>query len=273
MPATRYSSATYRPVRNSSGTMTSPTKGLIPHVQVGKGSLFGWFDNPASQVSSHLWLSRSGTLEQYVPFDKKAWAEAAGNPFWISVECEGFPNEDYTPIQLQRLGELYAWGMREFGWRPQVADSVDGFGIGTHRMGGPKWGGHSCPGDVRADRRRDILEMALGNKPDARGEDVPEGSDARQRYAGMPTLQEGSRGADVAELQNALNIVFHHETTAGDLARLAPDGEYGTLTTARVASLQRYASPWFGRIGDDGVCGPDTWRKIGYILTGLDRTV
>ncbi|MCK9929416.1 N-acetylmuramoyl-L-alanine amidase [Frankia sp. Mgl5] len=156
-----YPSAEFRPVRNTSGFMVEPTRGLIPHVQVGRNSLFGWFDNPSSQVSAHLWLSETGDFEQYVPFNRRAWAQAAGNSYWISVECAGFDSEDYTPIQVQRLAELYAWGMREFGWAPQVTDSPDGYGLGTHRMGGKAWGLHRCPGPIRAGRRGDILRQAL----------------------------------------------------------------------------------------------------------------
>jgi hypothetical protein len=266
MAPTRYPPARLRPVQNTSGTMIQPTRGLIAHVQVGTGSLFGWFDNAASQVSSHLWLSRDGDFEQYVPFDQRAWAQAAGNPYWISCECEGYDTEDYTPVQITRLAELFGWGMREFGWKGEIADSPNGYGLGTHRMGGQAWGGHTCPGDLRAARRGDILALALGN-----GRGVA--SDPRDRYASRPTLREGARGADVVELQNALNIIFGHEAPTGDPNRINPDGAYGPRTTARVASLQRYASPWFGRIPDDGICGANTWLKIGYILTGMNRAV
>ncbi|CAO5183138.1 N-acetylmuramoyl-L-alanine amidase domain-containing protein [Frankia sp. AiPs1] len=265
MAATLYPPARYRPVRNTSGSMVQPTRGLIPHVQVGNGSLFSWFDNSSSQVSSHLWLSRNGVFEQYVRFDQRAWAEAAGNPYWISCECEGYPTDDYTPIQVTRLAELFRWGMQEFGWKAEVTDSPNGYGIGTHRMGGTAWGGHDCPGDIRANRRGDILSLATGQRTFT--------ADPRERYAGRPTLREGTTGSDVTELQNALNIIFGHEAPTGDPNRITPDGVYGSRTTARVASLQRYASPWFGRITDDGACGSDTWRKIGWILTGLNRSV
>jgi hypothetical protein len=253
-------------VVNQSGGLVQPTRGFIPHVQVGNGSLFGYFNNPSSKVSAHLWLSKGGRFEQYVPFNRKAWAQAAGNPYWISCECEGFDTEDYTSVQVRRLGEFYAWGVREFGWRTEVTDSVNGHGIGTHRMGGRAWGGHSCPGVIRANRRRDILAVAIGILRPA--------TDPRLRYVGKPTLREGSRGPDVVTLQNALNIIFKHEDPSGrDPDRITPDGVYGPRTTARVASLQRHATPWFGRIPDDGVCGSQTWRKIGYILTGMRRTV
>jgi hypothetical protein len=271
MAATRYPSAAWRPVVNTSGTMIEPTRGFIPHVQQGNGSLYGMFNTPSTQVSSHLWLSKAGAWEQYVDFSDKAWAEAAGNPYWISAECEGYDTEDYTPIQLQRLAEFYAWGMTQFGWKAEVTDSVDGYGIGTHRMGGTAWGGHSCPGDIRANRRGAILAAALalnGTPPP-----TPDPSQAQQRYVNMPTLRSGSTGSAVVTLQNALNIIFGHEAPTGDPNRLVPDGSFGPATAARVGSLQRLNSPYYGPITVDGVVGRQSWLKIGYILTGMNRWV
>ncbi|MEX5636546.1 N-acetylmuramoyl-L-alanine amidase [Parafrankia sp. FMc2] len=157
--------------------MATQTRGLIPHVQMGTAPLFGWFSDPASGVSSHLWLGRDGEMDQYVALDDKAWAQGAGNAHWVSCECAGRDTDDYTPIQVQRLGELFAWGIREFGWRPQITDSTTGYGLGTHRMGGAAWGGHSCPGNIRANRRGDILAVALGRStppsPALPEDDVP----------------------------------------------------------------------------------------------------
>lgn len=163
MVTARYPNAVWRPLPRhfTVGGMVQPSRGLIPHVQQGNGSLHGWFSNPASQVSAHLWLSKSGVFEQYVSLADRAWAQGAGNPHWVSVECEGFDREDYSEAQVQRLAELFAWGMREFGWPAQVTDSPAGYGLGAHRMGGAAWGGHSCPGDIRAGRRQDILRAAL----------------------------------------------------------------------------------------------------------------
>ncbi|MBX6387469.1 MAG: N-acetylmuramoyl-L-alanine amidase [Frankia sp.] len=267
MAATRYPGAVWRPVRNWRGSMIQPTRGLIPHVQQGNGSLYGWFNNSSSQVSSHLWVSRSGLVEQYVELDRRAWAQADGNPYWISVETEGYAHEDYTPIQVQRLGEIFAWGMGEFGWRGEITDSVQGFGIGTHRMGGAAWGGHSCPGDIRANRRRDVLTTALA----LRGEGGS--AQAQLRYQHMPVLRFGDRRPEVVELQNALNIIFGHEAPTGDPWRLVPDGVFGEATRARVGSLQRLNSPWYPPITVDGVVGRETWLKIGHILTGMNRWV
>lgn len=137
--------------------------GFIPHVQVGNGSLGKYFNVRNNQVSSHLWLSKTGNFEQYVPFTKIAWAQIAGNPYWISCECEGYPTEDYTPIQLQRLAEFYSWGMEKFGWPLRITDDPLIGGLGTHRMGGTGWGGHTCPGPLRANRRTDIINLVQAN--------------------------------------------------------------------------------------------------------------
>lgn len=44
------------------------------------------FNNPASQVSSHLGLELDGECQQWVPFSKKAWTEGAFNSVSESVE-------------------------------------------------------------------------------------------------------------------------------------------------------------------------------------------
>lgn len=172
-----YPPAHYRPVRNSSAGFPLPGRGFIPHVPLSNASLFGYFDNAANEVSSHLWLSKDGLWEQYVPFDRKAWAQKAGNSLYISAEVAGSDDEDYTPVQVQRLGEFYAWGMRFFGWRAEITDTPGDYGIGTHRMGGASYGGHSCPGGIRARRRGDILAAALGRPstppPSEQEDDMP----------------------------------------------------------------------------------------------------
>lgn len=57
-------------------------------------------------------------------------------------------------------------------------------------------------------------------------------------------LQEGSTGADVAELQFSLGIV-------------PADGDFGAITEAQVCSFQAAA-----KLGADGVVGPDTWAAV-----------
>jgi N-acetylmuramoyl-L-alanine amidase. len=134
--------------------------GFVPHVQVGHNSLRDYFSNTKNEASSHLWLSYTGVFEQYIPFDLAAWTQAAGNKAWVTCECEGFPNEPYTDQQLNRLAEFFKWGATNFGWKLQITDNPNVGGLGTHVMGGTAWGGHSCPGTIRAGQRLEVLRRA-----------------------------------------------------------------------------------------------------------------
>jgi hypothetical protein len=64
-----------------------------------------------------------------------------------------------------------------------------------------------------------------------------------------PVLSRGMRGADVRDLQHALNVVSG--------ARLAEDGDYGPATAAKVANFQRWL-----HLRVDGVAGPQTFKAL-----------
>jgi hypothetical protein len=149
--------ALWKPVRNHGGGMGSHL-GLIMHVQVGNGSLSGWFNNPTADASSTWWVSKSGVLEQYVDANLCAWAQSGGNSTYNSIETEGNPAEPLTPQQEAQLARLYQWGMGVYHWPKAVTDRPGQPGFGWHGMGGAGWGGHtSCPGDLRKNRRQAIL--------------------------------------------------------------------------------------------------------------------
>lgn len=152
--------ATWRPVPSHSGPMTAH-RGLVLHVQVGTSSCYPWFAIPANQASSTWWVGRDGTLEQYVDADMAAWAEAAGNSQWDSVETEGEPTDPLSDAQVATLARLYAWGHGIYAWPYQTTDDTAGTGFGWHGMGGAAWGGHTgCPGDLRKAQRTRILTLA-----------------------------------------------------------------------------------------------------------------
>lgn len=153
---TLLSSANYMPVKNKGGAM-SDHLGLILHVQQGNGSLFNRFNTPANQCSSTWWVSKAGTIEQYVDADNIAWAQMAGNRTYNSVETEGFVSEPLTEAQLNALVTIYLFGHNKYGWAVQLADKPGDRGLGDHRMGGIAWGGHPCPGDIRIAQRAEVL--------------------------------------------------------------------------------------------------------------------
>ena len=161
--------ATWLPIgANFSQGGMAPIRGFIPHVQVGDGSLHDFFDNPARQASAHFWISKTGTLEQYVDTDDKAWAEAAGNPYFISCEFEGQVDEPMTSQQLDMGGRLIAWVYGNVGQFPLVVNqSPDGNGITPHFAGGAAWGNHSCPGPLRFQQYDELILAALRYMPDA----------------------------------------------------------------------------------------------------------
>ncbi len=154
--------ATQHPVGNHSGPVAAHL-GLILHVQEGNGSLASYFNNPSVQASSTFWVAKDGTLEQYVDTDNAAWAQSAGNPYYSSIESEGFTTEPLTDAQTATLGRLYAWGHATHNWPLILSESPGSSGLGWHGMGGAAWGGHTgCPGDIRKAQRQHILDIASG---------------------------------------------------------------------------------------------------------------
>ena len=149
------------PTGNQSGPMTQQ-RGMILHVM--QGSLAGsvaWAKNPASQVSFHFGTSKAGACQQLVDTDVTAWTQGAGNGSWVSVENEDFSGNPLNAAQVENVAQLYARGVREYGWPYRLANSPSEFGLGWHGMGGVAWGNHpDCPGQPIIDQRGLILARA-----------------------------------------------------------------------------------------------------------------
>lgn len=166
--------ATQEPISTNTGGSMGDIYGLVVHVQEGAGDLHGWFDNPASGVSAHFWVSTAGQLVQYVPVGTVAWAQADGNANYVSVETEGFDQALLTPEQVATVGRLFAWLRATYPTIP--ADTCDhgGRGLTTHAhypsgVPDPAWGGHPCPGNLRSSQLPDILAAAAGPTPAPNG--------------------------------------------------------------------------------------------------------
>jgi len=74
-----------------------------------------YFSTIASlKVSSHLFITRLGTLTQFVPFHKRAWHAGISrfkdkencNDFSIGIELEGTDELPYEKVQYQILAEV-----------------------------------------------------------------------------------------------------------------------------------------------------------------------
>lgn len=137
--------------------------GYIPHVPVGNGSLFNYFNNLRSpnRKFATAWLAKDGRAEQYTELTGKPWAQVDGNTMYHAFEVEGYPNEPYTSAQLRVLAIWH----NALGTVDRLAESPGQPGIGTHYMGGKAWGGHTCPDSrsgqgPRSHQRQDIINLA-----------------------------------------------------------------------------------------------------------------
>lgn len=236
-------------VRNRSKGVNPHTRGLVVHVQVGRRSLRQWFNDLASRASSTWWGGKVGEREQYVdPDNDRAWAQAAGNYDWHSIELEGTPDEPMTAAQIETVAQVFAWGHSRYGWTFTLADSPDGRGLGWHGMGGKAWGNHpGCPGEVRRAQLPMILARArvIANVPPPR-QDAPARAGQKplpDETPGSRTLHYGDTGPDVKFLQRWLGVY--------------PDGDLGTNT---LAAIKRYQT--MRGLEPDGVVGPKTWAPI-----------
>jgi hypothetical protein len=140
--------------------------GVIMHTMV--GNLPGTvtvFNEPSYQASAHFGIDQEGNIHQFGPIGKGwiAWAQAAGNAEWYSIEHadNGNPANPLTEAQITASAQLFEALAAFAGFPMQVADSVDGRGYGIHVMGGAAWGGHTCPGPgPRAAQRHTIVDLA-----------------------------------------------------------------------------------------------------------------
>lgn len=155
--------ANYRPVVNHGGPVTAHW-GMVVHVQQGNGSTYFQDNSPATEVSDTFWVGLDGTLEQHLDTDLAGWTQEAGNYYYAGVEFEGFATAAMTPAQITTAGRLFAWGHTTHGWPLQLCDH-GGQGLTTHAhypSGDPDaaWGGHPCPGALRAPQLPTILVAA-----------------------------------------------------------------------------------------------------------------
>jgi N-acetylmuramoyl-L-alanine amidase-like protein len=167
--------ANRRPIsRNfNHGGMIRPLRGLVLHIQGGhEDGTFGTFNTAGSRRSAHFGNPKQGRLEQFVDTDDMAWAQVAGNPFWISVENEGFGGDSLTPSQLDNVATLLGW----LHWNEQVplkiAETPNDYGLGYHAMGKAAWGATGCPGKSILIQRPLILERAGFWRPEPTSIDI-----------------------------------------------------------------------------------------------------
>jgi N-acetyl-anhydromuramyl-L-alanine amidase AmpD len=76
----------------------------IPNSTDDLRSIRNWFDNPASQASSHIGIDGEGNTEVWVRSNRKAWTIGAANSWTVNIEFVGRaaqPAKDWEEAQIK----------------------------------------------------------------------------------------------------------------------------------------------------------------------------
>lgn len=222
-----------------------------------------WFHNPKAEASAHFGIRNNGEIVQWVDTDDTAWAEMAGNHYWVSVEFES-KGEPLTQAQIESGAKLFAWLHHLYKFTLQVTSDVTAQGLGHHSMGGADWGNHLyCPGNRIIEQKPLIVHRAKAlldfpvehpshpahdpEKHKPHHEDDKPQDDTPDWYHRVLSYTEGEKllhGDDVEHVQGKV--------------RVKKDGFYGPNTAAKVRGFQKTHG-----LGVDGIVGPETAKVLG----------
>jgi len=126
----------------------------ILHVDAGNAeSLFDFFNGPSGGVESHIFVKKTGEIEQYRSIYFQADANLDANDFAVSIETQGFGAGEWNAAQLASIKRLLKWLHTEAGIPLRKVQHWDGSGVGYHVMfGAPShWTplAKTCPGPDR----------------------------------------------------------------------------------------------------------------------------
>lgn len=115
-------------------------------------SIASWFDNPASQASSHVVTDADGFSARLVPDEEKAWTCAGYNALSLNIEQIGFAGASiWSHAELDETARWIAkWSLKHNIpiRRGRVFQGrVLRKGVVTHKQLGQLGGGHVDPGD------------------------------------------------------------------------------------------------------------------------------
>lgn len=141
----RYPGATWRPIDTKylpNRHMTAYNRVNL-HVAVSEASSIHSVFNRLGAASSHFYVRKNGTVEQYIDTAYQAEADLEGNDATISIETQGGvhdpDNEPWTNEQIEALAQIYAWAVKTHGIPLQVASTSKtdntSRGLSWHRLG------------------------------------------------------------------------------------------------------------------------------------------
>lgn len=117
------------------------TNAIVYHVAVSEAStLHGWFSNPRARASSHFYIRRDGTIEQYIPINHTSWAGVNSDARAVSVETQGMEYGKWTAAQLESMIAIILFARSHYPAIPlrlATSSKRSEAGIGYHRLGVP----------------------------------------------------------------------------------------------------------------------------------------
>lgn len=252
--ATLLPGAVWRPISVNYGGFRRSTRGVVFHVSASATakSLFGFFNNPSSQASSHLHIDVNGVIEQYVDLDRIAWTQRAANSTMIGIETQGGANGGWTDAQVKSLVYAATWLSKRYGFPlgDMGNSKPSSRGVGIHRYGcapwrvsgGEVWGpnGKVCPGNDRVNQFKGGMLGGPVTPPPAPG--------GGAGGTNNPYNPWGWSADYVREIQVLLNKLNYG---------LATDGVLGAATSAAIKDFQGKNS-----LVADGSPGANTKSKL-----------
>ncbi|WP_344105143.1 N-acetylmuramoyl-L-alanine amidase [Nocardiopsis rhodophaea] len=237
------SGAKWRPIHTNYSSGGISPRIVVVHIMA--GTLDGtdsWFRQSRARASSHFGTGKNGALYQWVDTSNKAWAQAGGNGYCISIENEGRVGDKLTDAQLDRNAQILAWAHEVYGIPLRRTNSTSGSGLGWHGMGGSAWGGHeSCPGSRIVGQLDEIVSRA-------------------RKLAGNGDTPGSSGGAP--STGSAPGFPLPHRWAFGP--RTGPNWQVSGFYSHR-SDLRRWQQRmldrgWYGIGAADGLYGPRTAR-------------
>lgn len=182
----------------------------------------GWND-----VGYHLFVRKSGELENGRPLEKTPAAQAGNNTGTIAICLHGLDKPKFTEAQFGVLRKL-------------CLEINNAYGGGVTFHGHREVAAKACP----VYDYQDVLKLDGFGRLGLSGADAKDLANETHRDADtMPKIQRGDRGAAVALAQSLLMI--------------KDDGIFGPRTDAMVRDFQTSKS-----LKRDGIIGKGTWKAL-----------
>ena len=289
--------------RNYTNQTRKVTNAVILHVAVSESaSLHGWFSNPRAQASSHFYVRRDGTIEQYIPINKISWAGVQSDARAISVETQGMGNGEWTDAQVWAMQRIIRYCQTVYPGIPSrvmKSSKTSETGVGWHALGVPStyaqkvrrvsqtggelWSGavrKSCPGPDRIKQVPGLVAGLAGAsvpapkpKPDVKPVTARVGVKAVQQQLRDAGYYKGVIDGDAGPM--TAQAVLAYQKAQRYFPGMLRDGNWGDLTQAHfewVKRLQAALNGWktasrIGKTKVDGDYGTYADRLVRQTMT------